>query len=103
MLAQSLFSHKQLQGLSCDQMKSKMLIEKGINWNNLSSTNKQGSFFRKEKIEVQLEKEKLEKIYVDKKPYNGRVIRGKIIEINMPIFQNLANPIKVIFNGSQLC
>lgn len=36
MHAQANFSHKELQGLTCDQMQEKMWKEKGINWGKLS-------------------------------------------------------------------
>lgn len=42
-LAQSLFPHKELQGLSCNQLQDKVFIEKGINWNNLSAYQKRGA------------------------------------------------------------
>ena len=32
MVAQANFSHKQLQGLNCDQLQEKLFQEKGINW-----------------------------------------------------------------------
>lgn len=101
MLAQSQFSHKQLQGLSCEEMQNKLFTEKGINWNDLSSSNKQGVYVRKEKVQVKLEQEKLEKIPVDKRPENGIVTRGKMVEIDMPIFHKIINPIEVIFDGEQ--
>lgn len=34
MVAQSEFSHKELQGLSCNDLQNKLLTEKGINWND---------------------------------------------------------------------
>lgn len=42
-LAQSQFSHKQLQGLSCAQLQDKLMVEKGINWNDLDTVKKRGS------------------------------------------------------------
>lgn len=42
MLAQSLFSHKELQGISCIELESKILIEYNINWNNLDTWKKWG-------------------------------------------------------------
>jgi tRNA(His) 5'-end guanylyltransferase len=42
-LAQSLFSHKELQGLNCDKLQDKIFTERGINWNNIETTNKRGS------------------------------------------------------------
>ena len=41
-LAQSLYSHKELQGLSCNQLQNKMLTEKDINWNDLPTVQKRG-------------------------------------------------------------
>lgn len=42
-LAQSLYSHKELQGISCKDIQNKMLIEKNVNWNNLETKLKRGS------------------------------------------------------------
>ena len=42
-LAQSLYSHKQLEGISCKKLQDKMFTEKGVNWNDLSVTEKRGS------------------------------------------------------------
>ena len=42
-LAQSQFSHKELQGLSCDKLQDKLFTECGINWNNLEVYKKQGT------------------------------------------------------------
>lgn len=43
MVAQSLFSHKELMGLSCDKLQDKMFKEKGINWNDFPTYQKRGS------------------------------------------------------------
>jgi tRNA(His) guanylyltransferase len=40
-LAQSMFSHKELQGKSCQQMQD-ICFERGVNWNNLPTTQKRG-------------------------------------------------------------
>lgn len=42
MVAQSLFSHGELQGLNGNQMQEKMFQERGINWNNLPTWQKRG-------------------------------------------------------------
>lgn len=46
-LAQSLFSHKQLHGLSCNLLQDKMFTEKGINWNELPTIKKRGTACKK--------------------------------------------------------
>ena len=43
MVAQSVFSHKSLQGLSCNDMLNKLLEEKDINWNDLPTECKHGT------------------------------------------------------------
>lgn len=42
-LAQSVFSPKELHGLSCDKLRDKLLKERDINWNNLEICKKQGT------------------------------------------------------------
>ena len=43
LLAQSLYSHKELQGISCKDLQNKMLIEKNINWDNERTDFKRGT------------------------------------------------------------
>jgi len=42
MVAQANFSHKSLQGIHGSQMQDKLMLEKGINWNNLPVWQKRG-------------------------------------------------------------
>lgn len=42
-LAQSQFSHKEIQGLSCNQLQDKLMLEREINWNDLETEKKRGS------------------------------------------------------------
>ena len=49
MLAQSLFSSKQLHGKTCDQMQEMMFQEKGINWNDIPQGQKSGFIALKQK------------------------------------------------------
>ena len=42
-LAQSQFSHKELQGLSCDKLQDKLFKERNINWNDLEVYKKRGT------------------------------------------------------------
>jgi tRNA(His) guanylyltransferase len=59
MLAQSLYSHKELQGLSCKQLITKVEEEHDIIWGNLPSWMKRGEFWMKDNVweEVPLFKE----------------------------------------------
>ena len=100
MAAHAYFSQKQLQGLSGEDKKVKLRHEAGIEWEDYSSAEKQGVFVRKEKVRVQLEKERLEKIPVDKRPEGGWVTRGKMVEIDMPDFLKVSNRNEVVFEGA---
>jgi tRNA(His) guanylyltransferase len=99
MVAQSQFPHKELQGLSCDEMQNKLLTEKDINWNNYTSAEKQGTYIRKEKIEVTLTEDELSRIPEKYRPDNNTVTRSNVIIMDMPIFHKLDNPIGLIFDG----
>ena len=43
MVAQSNFSHKELQGLNCNKLQDKLFTEKDINWNDFSVPEKRGT------------------------------------------------------------
>jgi len=48
MLANSLFSHKELQNLNGNQLQDKMMLEKNINWNDIETWKKRGTCIYKE-------------------------------------------------------
>ncbi len=43
MVAQANFSHKELQGKSCNDLQDMLMLQKGIKWNNLATHLKRGS------------------------------------------------------------
>lgn len=47
-LAQSLYNHKEIQGLNCNKLQNKMLTEKDVNWNNLPTVQRRGACVRKD-------------------------------------------------------
>lgn len=51
MLAQSKFSHKELQGKNQSQLQDMLMLEYGINWNDLETYKKRGSCCIKEEIQ----------------------------------------------------
>ena len=78
-LAQSLFSHKELQGLKCNQLQDKIFAEKGVNWNDLSTYQKRGACAVKKMMPRVIKDKKGDKI--------GIVERPKwVIDLNIPIF-----------------
>lgn len=51
-LAQSLYSAKEIEGITTKQLQDKMFTEKGINWNDLPATLKRGSCCIQKQIEL---------------------------------------------------
>lgn len=103
MLAQSLFSHKRLQGLNGSQMQDLMMEEKGVNWNDLHPKFKRGSYIRKTRIKKPLSIEELESLpkkhNAHKNP-NMEIERNVISRIDMPKFTSIENPVEVVFYGA---
>ncbi len=98
MAAQDCFSHKSLQNLNGKQMQEKLLLEGDINWNDYSSNEKQGTFVRKELVNIRLSDEKLASIKEEYRPKDGIVPRNKVIEIDMPNFLKVVNRVEFIFD-----
>ena len=73
-LAQSLYSNKQIEGINTKKLQDKMFTEKGVNWNDLPTTQKRGSCCIKKPTKI---------ITTN----NEKVIRNKwIIDNEIPIF-----------------
>ena len=100
MLAQSLFSHKELQNLNGNQMQDKMLIEKNINWNDLNTKLKRGTYVKRVKSSKPFTAEELKKLppkHMAHKNPNLIINRSIIKEIEYPIFNKIDNKIDVVF------
>ena len=82
-LAQANFSHKTLQGLSCNMLQDKLMIEKGINWNDLDTVKKRGSAC-------------IKNYYTE----NGKMHSKWVIDYDMPILSQERNYVEqfVIFD-----
>ena len=77
-LAQSLYSHNELQGINCNNLQDKMFTEKGVNWNDLTTYQKRGACAVK----------RMMKKKVTLKDGSSTIIeRPKwIMDLNIPIF-----------------
>lgn len=78
-LAQSLFSHKELQGLKCNQLQDKIFTEKGVNWNDLSTYQKRGACAVKKMMPRLVKDKEGNKVGIIKRP-------KWVIDLNIPIF-----------------
>ena len=103
MLAQSLFPHNALQGLNTDALQNKMFTEKSVNWNDLASNLKRGTYVRRRRVSKPFTKKELAELpaqhnaHKDPKLVIDRVV---IEDLNLPIFKKIANQVDVVFNGS---
>jgi len=100
MLAQSLFSHKDLQKLNGSEMQDKMMLEKGVNWNDLESKLKRGTYVKRiqtEKPFSEGELKNLPPMHQAHKNPNLIIERSIIKEIEYPIFNKIINKEEVIF------
>lgn len=94
MVGQAIFSHKELQNKTCNQIQDMLLTQKGINWNDLDTYLKRGSCCLKRKYFEQCEKGKEIKysegcsdLYEDDE-IEKEVWRSKwVIDKDIPIFK----------------
>ena len=82
MAAQSVYSHKQLLHKNRNDM-HEMLHEKGINWNDYPSEFKRGIYLKRQQFLEELSEEQLKKIPKDKIPENGKVIRSRVVKLDL--------------------
>lgn len=83
-LAQANFSHKQLQGKNTSDTQDMLMLEKGLNWNDIPTKFKRGSACIKKPIEINTP--------------NGTVIRNKwVVDEEMPIITQDRNYIDKLF------
>jgi len=100
MLAQSLFSHNSLENLNGSQMQDKMMLEKGVNWNDLLAKYKRGTYVKRIKTSRPFTTEELASLHP---MHNARknpdlVIEGSVIKVvEYPIFNKIENKTEVIF------
>lgn len=102
MLAQSLFSHKSLQGLHGGEMQDKMVIEKGINWNDLPVNQKRGTYIQKITISSKFSTEEISLLPEKHKARQNPdlvIERNVIKEVEFPIMSAIKNREQVIFFG----
>lgn len=105
MLASSMFSTKELDKLHGGQMQDKMMLEKGVNWNDLPSKFKRGTYIKRTRTSRPFTTDELESLpakhQAHKNP-NLTIDRNVIEEMSYPIFSKIANKVDVIFKGAEI-
>lgn len=100
MLAQSIFSHRELHGLNGNQMQDKMMLEKSINWNDLKSNYKRGTYVKRVKTSESFSEIELKSLNPNHNAHKNPELvieRSTIKEIEYPIFNTIVNKVGVIF------
>lgn len=104
MLAQSLFSHKELHKLNGSQMQEKMWQEKGVNWNDLETRYKRGTYVKRFVVSKPFTAEELANLPLKHNAHkNPELIieRNVIKEVEYPVFNKIKNKADVVFNGAE--
>jgi len=100
MLAQSLFSHKELQNLNGDQMQDKMFLERNVNWNDLETRKKRGIYVKRIKTSRPFTTEEIKSL---PPKHHARtnpdlcIERSIVKEIEYPIFNKIKNKVDAVF------
>jgi len=100
MLAQSMFSHKELQNLNTSEMQDRMMLEKGVNWNDLEPKLKRGTYVKRIKTSKPFSKEELKDLPSKHQAHKNPdliIERSVIKEVEFPIFNSIVNKEEVIF------
>lgn len=101
MLAQAHFSHKDLQGKSSSEMQEMYYQKTGKNYNDLPKNLKRGSYYQRKLFEEELDEKTLAKIPEGKKPANNKVLRHRIVELDLPIMKKVKNKTGVYFYNEE--
>jgi len=103
-LAYSLFSHNEVMNLNTSQLQDKMMLEKGVNWNDLDATLKRGTYFKRSSItrpfttdEIDLLPEK----HMARTHPDLIITKSIIKQMDYPILNTITNRADVIFNGAK--
>jgi tRNA(His) guanylyltransferase len=104
MLAQSHFSHNELQGLNGHQMQDKLMLERGVNWNDLSPKYKRGTYVKRTVTQTPFTLDELQNL---PPKHNARlnpdllIERVVIDEADFPPLNSISNRVDVIFHNKK--
>jgi len=104
MLGHAHFSDKQMFELNTTEIQDKLMLEKGINWNDLEIRLKRGTYVRRVKTSKPFSKEELTKLPPKHKAHSNpdlMIERNYVSVIELPIFNKITNQVDVVFNGAE--
>lgn len=98
---QAQFSHKALNGVSCDEIQEMLFKEKGINWNDYPAKFKRGTYIKRVREERTLTKTEWETLPPEvlfKFMPSFKVVRNPYKEVEIPILSTLEDREGFIFS-----
>jgi len=104
MLAQSKFSHKELDGKTGEEKQEMLFSKFGINWNDIEPRFKRGTYIQRKKIVRRFSVEELDKLppkHAARKNPDLTFERSDVIVVNMPPLSTVVNRVAVIFDGAE--
>ena len=108
MLAQSHFSHgkpnSQLHGLNGNQMQDKLMLEKGVNWNDLPVKYKRGVYVKRIKTSEPFSADEIASLPPKHNAHKNPdlIIERSVIKVvEYPIFSKITNKAEVIFEDAE--
>ena len=103
MLAQDKYSHKSLQNLNGHQMKDRLLKD-GIDWNELETKFRKGTYIKRVRMEIPFSAEELDKLPMKHKARqnpNLLVERNVYLSPEYPNLTDIDNKVGVIFHNEE--
>lgn len=104
MLADSLFGHKKCFKKNTSELQDMMMLEKGVNWNDLEVKLKRGTYVKRIKTSKPFTTDELKALptmhQAHKNP-NLIIERSVIKEVEYPILSKIENKVDVIFLDSE--
>lgn len=101
MAAQSMFSHKSLQGLNGQTMIAKMWADKGVQFDQFPAEFRLGTFARRVKVVKPLSAETIEKLKNIGRGFDpAQAIERSEIQFSSFLLRELENPVEFLFKGA---
>lgn len=104
MAGQSKFSHKQLQGLSCNQIQEKLWQEHNINWNDYPAFFKRGTYIQRRTVKRPFSADEMQVLPAGHEAHKnpGLIVKRRYFDaVDMPIFASITNREAVVFDGEE--
>jgi len=104
MLADSLFGHTKCFKLKTNELQDKMMLEKLINWNDLETKFKRGTYVKRIKTSKPFNKEELSTLPKNHNAHKNPdliIERNVISVVELPIFSKITNKVDVVFHNAE--